>query len=313
MFYAPLSTLAQSDGLVNGIPLFQMIDGDVFYVDSGGSGQQADGSFNKPLATIDAAINKCTAGNNDHIFVKSGHTETLSNATSLNCDLADVAIIGLGHGDQRPVITMGTVVGTTIPVSAANIMFKNIVFSADLSDVSACFTLTSAPSFTCIDCEFTQTGSGVNFVLIANTSTVDNSEDDLTFSNCKWVDMDTSTGSLIDINGDLNRLTVLDCYIALGINSDLPAIAVVSTGKDVPNVNIQRNFTYRLETSGAVCLITMDTTTTNDGFVVGNDCRHADTAGEILITTTTEIMFYENYASGVAGADGYLLPAADSG
>lgn len=76
MFYAPLITLKESDGLVNGIPLFQMIDGNVFYVDSGASGVSPTGAFNSPFTTIDVAINACAAGNNDVIYVKAGHSET---------------------------------------------------------------------------------------------------------------------------------------------------------------------------------------------------------------------------------------------
>ena len=124
--------------------------------------------------------------------------------------------------------------------------------------------------------------------------------------------MDTSTGTLVNSDADLDGLTVLDSYIQLGVNNS-STIAMVPSGKDVSNINIQRNFTYRLDTAGAVCLITLaDTTTTNTGLVAYNQCRHSDTGGEILITATSEIMFYENYASGVAGKTGYLLPAADS-
>ena len=312
MRYAPLSTLAQSDGLVNGIPLFQMIDGNVFYVDSGGSGVQADGSFNKPMTTIDGAINKCTAGNNDHIFVKAGHAETISDASSLNCDLADVAIIGMGHGNSRPRITFDTATTTTIPVTADNIMFKNIIFSANFADVAACFTLAAAEYFTLVDCSFTFTATNMNFVDIVDTSAVANAEDNLTFARCDFIDSDTGTGSLVNVDEDLDGLTILDCDVRLGVNGVLPCLADVAADKDLTDVNIQRNFTYRLVDGSAVTLIQVATTTANTGYIADNSSRHLDIADELTATAGTNFSFFRNKASGVIGLQGYLLPGTDS-
>ena len=312
MTYSPLVALKEEEGLIKGAPTFDVIDGNVYWVDSAYGGISPRGSFTNPMTTIDAAINMCTAGNNDHIFVKAGHSETLSNATSLNADIADVAIIGLGHGTQRPLITLDTANTATIPVTAANILFQNIIFSANFADIAQLFSLTTAPSFTLLDCKFTWTASAMNFVDIVDINTTDNAADDLTIARCEWVDSDTNGGTLVDVDGDIDGLTVLDNYLLLGVNST-STVAMVVSGKDTSNVNIQRNFTYRLDTAGAICLITYaDTTTTNTGLIAYNQCRHSDTGGEILATATTEIMWFDNYASGVAGKSGYLLPAADS-
>jgi uncharacterized membrane protein YeaQ/YmgE (transglycosylase-associated protein family) len=43
-----------------------------------------------------------------------------------------------------------------------------------------------------------------------------------------------------------------------------------------------------------------------------NQCQHADVAAEILVTASSGFGFFGNLASGVAGASGYTLPAADS-
>lgn len=312
MTYAPLVTLSEEEGLVKGIPLFAMIDGNEFWVDSAAGGVAQNGSFSRPMTTIDAAINLCISGNNDHIFVKAGHTETITDATSLNCDLADVAIVGLGHGSKRPKITLGTANTTTIPVTAANVMFKNIVFVANFLDIAALFTLTTAPSFTCLDCKFIPGTGSVNFVDIVDISATDNAADDLIFSDCEWIDDDTGTKSLLNGDGDMDGLTVLDCYIKLGINGVIPAMADMTSGKDASNVNIQRNFVFRLTADNSVQFIQSDTTTNNTGLVAFNHSRSSDTAGETLVTATTEIMFYNNFQSGVAGKSGYLLPAADT-
>ena len=313
MAYSPLVALPEDSGLVKGVPIFDMIDGNVFWVDSGYGGVVERGSFNNPMITIDGAINLCTAGNNDHIFVKAGHTETLSDATSLNADIADVAIIGLGNGSNRPTITLDTANTATIPVTAANIMFKNMIFSANFADIAALFSLTTAVSFALIGCKFTATATDMNFVDIVDTNTTNNAADDLVISGCEWIDSDTGTGTLVDVDADINGLTVLDNIIDLGVNGVLSAVAEVAAGKDTTNINVQRNAITRLVTASAVQIITWaDTTTTNTGLCADNALRTLDTAGELVMTAGSNVSFYNNKSSSAAGKGGYLLPAADS-
>ena len=310
MSYAPL--VAMEDGLVKGVPIFDMIDGNVFWVDSAHGGIER-GSFTQPMKTLDGAVNLCTAGNNDHIFVKAGHAEALSDATSLNMDIADVAVIGLGNGTNRPTITLDTANTATIPVTAANIMFKNMIFNANFLNIAALFSLTTAKSFALIDCQFKPAGASLNFVDIVDTTATANAADDLTFVRCNWVDSATGTASLADCDEDIAGLTALDNYINLGVNGVLSAIAEVITGKDTTNVNIQRNTVTRLVTASAVQLVTWaDTTTTNTGLCADNELRTLDTVGELVMTVGSNVSFYNNKSSSAAGKGGYLLPAADS-
>ena len=66
---------------VRGMPLLSSYPGKVFWVDSGAPGGK--GTFERPMATIDAAVALCTANNGDIIVVKPGHVETVSAAAGL--------------------------------------------------------------------------------------------------------------------------------------------------------------------------------------------------------------------------------------
>jgi hypothetical protein len=299
---------------LDGFPVNIPTAGNVYWVDSGdaNAANANEGTETFPLATIDGGINKCTASQGDIVFVKPGHTETLSDATSLNADIAGIAIIGLGRGTDRPTVTLDTATSATIPVSAANISFQNIIFTANYADIAELFTPT-AVNLALIDCKFTATTTNMNFVEIADTSTSDNECDGLSFIRCEWIEPDTATTSLVNVDADLDRLTVLDCYIDLGVNGVLSGIAEVVSGKDLTNVNIRRNYVSRLVTASAVQLLTFaDTTTTNTGILEDNRCRSLDTAGELLITAGTNISQYNNLSTSAVSASGYLLPAADS-
>lgn len=67
----------------------------------------------KPLATLNAAYDKCVANKSDVIVVLENHAESLASAIAL--DTEGVTIVGLGNGDDRPTFTLtGTASAFTI-------------------------------------------------------------------------------------------------------------------------------------------------------------------------------------------------------
>ena len=125
-----------------------MTTGNVFFVGSSVSGA-SDGNLmtapDKPGATIDAAIAKCTASNGDIIFVMPGHDE--NPVADIAMDVAGVWIRGLGWGADKPTITFG-LLGAAVTMSTAGCRISNIRF--DLGVVAA--TVTNAVAVTAADC-----------------------------------------------------------------------------------------------------------------------------------------------------------------
>lgn len=118
---------------IRGVPLLNTHAGKVFWVYNGTAlltGQKAGsdgnkGTFDAPFSTIDYAIGQCTANRGDIILVKAGHAETLTAASAITCDVAGVAIIGLGDGTDRPELTFGTATTASIVISADNVTWQN--------------------------------------------------------------------------------------------------------------------------------------------------------------------------------------------
>jgi len=312
------------DGVtINGVPLTLTNPGEVFFVSNAdvlldknqsvaGVDQAGGGTFQRPFRTLDFAVGQCTASRGDLIILAPGHEETISTATALAMDVAGITVLGLGVGTLRPKFILDTATTATIAVSAANISFKNIVFSANFADIAALFTITAA-GLVREDCEYTQEATNMNFVDIDDTDTTDNSADGLTHIRCKWIEPDTAAGSLVNVNGDLDALKVHDCYIDLGVNGVLSTIAEVASGKDLTNLDIRRNYSSRLVTASAVQLVTfVDTTTTNTGVMESNRCRSLDVAGELIVTAGTNISFYDNLTTSVIDKSGYILPVIDA-
>lgn len=79
--------------------------------------------------TIDAAVGACTASEGDVILVAAGYTETVTEASGLDLDVAGITIKGLGYGSDRATINFTTAVSADMDIAAANITIENILFT----------------------------------------------------------------------------------------------------------------------------------------------------------------------------------------
>jgi hypothetical protein len=113
------------------IPILNTYGNDIRWVDSNGTAN-GDGTYQRPYATIDAAVGACTANKGDIIMVKAGHVETVTAAAGLALDVAGISIVGLGNKRNRPQVNFTTAVSASMKVTAANIYVENIRFTGGI-------------------------------------------------------------------------------------------------------------------------------------------------------------------------------------
>lgn len=300
------------NGFANGVtirnvPVVVTNPGAVYWVDSTAGSNGNKGTFDRPFSTIDYAIGRCTASKGDIIFVKPGHTETISAAGGITADVAGVAIIGLGRGTLRPTVTIGTATSADFLISAANVTVHNLKFVAAFADIVRMIGVTAAEA--CIDsCEFVESAADLNWVDVIDASGTDGTANGLTVTNCRAFAVDAGCDSFIEITGDIDRLVVED-NIVVHDNAAAQAFIEQATGKDMTNVSIKRNEYHSLLT--AVDVLIDNDTTANSGTVAYNLASHADTAAEVLVDADG-VGLFENRGTGVITASGYLLPVVDS-
>jgi hypothetical protein len=304
---------------IRGLPINVTNPGQVFYVNSttviadggvGGSNGNP-GTYQKPFATIAYAVTRCKANRGDVVMVMPGHTESVTAAGTIAVANGGVSIIGLGTGNKRPLITLSTVTTASITVSADNVTFKNIIFTANFADIVKVFTVT-AKEFLIEDCRIQATATNMNFLSVVSTSTTNNQADGMAMIGCELIEADLLFQSMFNINGHIDGLTVNNNYVNLGVNaSNLPIVANGATGKNLTNFVCEENMFQRFNTANPLLVVT-DTGLSSNGAIHHNMINHRDTAGELLVTTTTGIGFFENRATAVADLSGYLLPAADA-
>lgn len=301
--------------VIRGVPLLQLHPGKVFWVNgssvvgenSTGGSDGNKGNYKQPFATIDYAIGQCKASRGDIIAVFPGHSETVETDGGIACDVAGVAIIGLGVGSLRPKIVLDTAAAAAVTVSAANVTISNVIFEASFADVTNAIDVT-ANDFTLDRCHFQEEGADLNFVDYVSATGAANTADGLTITNCSGYGIDAAINSPLNIADDLNGLVMTDCRW----NTDhANALAMIqqTAAKDLRDCFVARNYYASLKASGDILID--NATADNNGWVAHNRAVHADTATEILCDADG-VGLFDNLGTGVVTASGYLLPAADS-
>lgn len=302
------------------IPIHTAYPGAIFWVYNGtalqkgqrGGSNANKGSYNSPFATVAYALTQCTAARGDVIMVKAGHTETISDATSFAISTSGVAIIGLGAGALRPTFTLDTANTATVPVSAANCAVKNCIFKANFLSIAACFTVATAANFAVEDCYFVDTSTVLNFLNIVKTTGGANTADGLTFNNNVVDNLGvTSNNTTVLTANTIDRLTFKNNNLKWAVQNDV-AIGVIATAGILSNADIGFNKGYRPNTTTAGGSLVNVGGTTSSGWLYNNYVQTLTTTTDLICTANVGFGFFDNKVTGVKGASGFLIPAADS-
>lgn len=216
--------------------------GSYFFVHSGTGAASNDGlTADTPLATIDQAINKCTANQGDVIVVMPGHSENISAATSLVCDVAGVQIVGLGRGRNRPQLHFTNTAGS-IEMDAANTRLSNMVLLASVSAVVVGINV-DADNVILDNLEFGYVDTGDDFVTMMDIDAFDYA----TVQGCRFL-TEAAAGAEQAIRiDDCHFVRIVDNWFS-GNWSDS---AIVGEGALGTDLLLARNLIYNGDTGDA--------------------------------------------------------------
>jgi len=271
--------------------------GNIFYVGStvtGTSDSNQGTNPTAPKATLESAINACTANNGDTIVLLPGHTEAVT-STSTNVDVAGITIIGLGRGSMKPTLTFAAT-SSRINVTASNCTLQNLRLEAAVGDVvTAVLHATAAKNTKYIDIEFFAT-STFNFINCYTLGAANISD------GCTWVrnylrTADAGQLALAITSAAHNDLKFYNNYV-----SHAAAAAGLLTGAaaDFLGLDVRGNFVQTGQTDGSVGVLVITTGTASSGNVVDNDMKTADAAANVAIPIASKVYAARNY---IAGAD----------
>jgi hypothetical protein len=304
------------------MPLIQTHPGQVFWVgngtalmpDSVGGADGNPGTFQRPFATLQYAINACLANRGDIIMAKPGHAETVSTATALAFNKAGVAIVGLGSGSLRPKLTLDTAATATIGLTAANMSLQNFVVTANFADITSAVTGVAAKYFSLERVEFAATAVNMNFLHVIDTGTVTDDMQGLSIRNCRWLEPDALTLAFALVDGTNSDWEVSNNFIVNGnATVDTAAMFTIAAGKLLTRLKDTYNTVQVTGNAASTAGLWLTTNgTTNSGIVANNMLKHIDATTEIWQTSNAGFGLFNNTATAVGTAQGYPLPAIDA-
>jgi hypothetical protein len=314
---------SQLDGItIRGIPLQVAHPGKVFWVNNSsvvrkngvGGNDQGSGTYQRPFATIDYAIGRCTASRGDIIAVGAGHAENVTGATDIDIDVAGVAIVGLGVGAARPTLTL-TSATTTIGAGASNCSVYNILHVANFADVATFYQAVGTPKdFTIENCEFRDTSSILNGLTCFTDTGVANACDGFHFKRNHVHGLGTTAATqAITFSEATARMELKDNIVLHAAVSDTPALVDLAA-KNHLDLQIMGNRTNRPQTSSTGGALAKGGSTASTGMVSDNYAWHLDNSTGLLMAVSTDLAFIQNFCpiTGAADKSGLINPAIEA-
>lgn len=297
--------------IVRGVPILTAHPGEVFWVDSVNGGDGQSFNFQRPGATVAAAVLRCLAGRGDIIVCKPGHVEAITTATSLLMTISGVCVLGLGSGTARPKFLYTAAATAAIVVSAANVSFINCQFVAGFLSIARAITLSTAANFTLQNCIFTDLAAATDFLQCVVSTGAANTADGLSVVDCTWFGTGVTTVlSFCTIAAANNGVTFLRNRFITERIGDFSIALIVTTGAST-NIELGDNICISKQTAttggGSFNLQALST-----GVAYRNFQGTLQTGSDALFTTTVGLFAYENRVAGVVGATGFVIPAVDS-
>lgn len=210
--------------------------GDVFYVDSV-TGSDTDTGLTWALAkaTLDAGVGLCTDGNNDVIYVASGHAGVM--AADVTFDIDSITVIGIGAGTLAPTFTFDTTTDEFI-IDAIGVTLYNLRLVAGVADVATGIDCQDESDyFSIIACEIPEPGTATfDFTTVIGLTT---GADNGTVAYCTFINQAATPGNSYFIDGGaaaIDSLTVIGNHV----NADSAGALIFSDQADT-NLIIANN------------------------------------------------------------------------
>lgn len=252
------------------------------------------------FATIDYAINLCTAGNGDVIIAMPGHIETIINATTIIPDIQGVTIVGLGIGHNRAMIKFNNA-NAKIILSVADVSLRNLVFMAVESGVVDGIQVTG-DNCSVYGCEWNYESTGDDFIIMLDFDGSDNSE---AIGNV-FLAEDTTAGTTEAIRIDESDNLVIMHNI---IGGDFTDSAIFGEGAASIGQNTSYNAIRNMDTTKGLCIDHYDTST---GVIAHNLMGTSEATNWYSALDPGACMCVENYAANAKDETALIVPQTAS-
>jgi hypothetical protein len=279
--------------------------GNLYFVDSAHANASDNNTGDRedyPMATLDAAVGKCTANNGDVILVAPGGTaQSVTAAGGLDLDVAGITIIFLGEGNARSSITFSSAVGADMDVDAADITLINPRFVAGVDALTGPIDVNAA-RFKMFKATW-QDGTSIN---TTDCVVADANADNMVIDDFEFVDGDaggTQKQSFIQVAGATGVvLKNIRCTGDFGTG-------IIENGTAWVDATLDNLVLDNASASPTVCVLLQATST---GWFTNSYLRVA--SANTAVTANNDMQFANVWSTGTDATTGAPVgtPVADS-
>ena len=170
----------------------------------------ADG-LQRVYTSLTSAIAACTSGRGDVILVAPSLTTTVTGAAGVLVNKNGISIIGVGNGNDRPIINFTTAVAASFDITANNVLIQNMIFTSSIDNQTAMSNVTGADVkfFGCVFNTNSATVGAAIGILTAATA------DRFWVEQCRFLGTATNSGTTTTAQIDHEvgvDYVIRDCY-----------------------------------------------------------------------------------------------------
>lgn len=278
--------------------------GNAYFVDSvnGSDSDNSGSTWDNALATVDAAIAKCSADQGDVIFMAPWHVESeaVVDASIWTMSKAGVSLIGKRQGNQIPTFTF-TDDGATATITGGNCLVKNCKFLGNVIDLAAAVTVGAAADGLVMDgCEIMDSGAALEIVYGISLTAL---ASDVTIQNCLFKATAANTGgeSAILAVGAADGLHLINNVFSGDWND---AVVDLTTAASL-HILIADNVVYNLDAGDGLAVNCNASTT---GSIVKNMIFAGKNTQAAIVAAGCHVN--QNYQTTVEAESGNIVPPA---
>jgi len=220
--------------------------------DAAGNGRNPE----RPFATLDYAVSHALVDDGDVIYILPMHTEDLAADSTVDVDVSNLKIIGLGWGGNRPTFTATAIAGD-FKLAASCGWLENILFLSGIDATTGLLEVSSA-DWHIVNCEFRDSvDQATDMVMVLDGS------DRLVIDGCKFVMAAAAGANSAIAIGSSDDVEIKNCYI-YG-NFAVGAIDFRTAASARANIH-----DCKIWTENAADIAIVDTITTSTGWIGPN-------------------------------------------
>jgi len=277
------------------------LPGTIRYVDSvNGSDMNTGADWENALATLDAAIGKCTANNGDVIILAPWHAESETAAVSIvTADIAGITIKGLRQGGLVPTFTLGNASAVFTVSAALRLMGVKII--SDVADCAMGLSLGAAADGSIVEnCILTDGAAAKELVIGINVAAAC---DNIIIRNNRFYTVPAGgCASAIKLVGE-SAQSILS---GNRIQGDYSVSCIDGATALSTLLTIADNYMINIDTTAGGCIVMHSNTT-------GMTCNNRMMSGHSMANSwiAAGMVSIENYATGAVSASGLVEPGVD--